>query len=76
MLESFSLILREGNCLSTGPFLLTPGKRTIKSVAAYPDGRHSNTVTKVYYVSECNPVEELEQLSLDSQLDRSFSQVR
>ena len=34
--------------LSTlGPFLLPPGKRTIKSVAAYNDGRQSNIVTKV-----------------------------
>ena len=60
---------------TSGPFLLTAGKRTIKSVAAFPDGRFSNTVTKVYYVKDANPVEELERLSLDSQLDRSFSQV-
>ncbi|KAL5268298.1 hypothetical protein ACHWQZ_G002229 [Mnemiopsis leidyi] len=58
----------------TGPFLLTAGKRTIKSVAAFPDGRFSNTVTKVYYVRDANPVEELERLSLDSQLDNSYSQ--
>ncbi|XP_063683542.1 double zinc ribbon and ankyrin repeat-containing protein 1-like isoform X2 [Bolinopsis microptera] len=58
----------------TGPFLLSAGKRTIKSVASYPDGRNSNTVTKVYYIKESNPVEELERLSLDSQLDNSFSQ--
>ena len=61
--------------LISGPFLLSAGKRTIKSVASYPDGRNSNTVTKVYYIKESNPVEELERLSLDSQLDNSFSQV-
>ena len=55
-----------------------PGKRTIKSIAAYEDGRASNVVTKVYYVKESCPAEDMESLSLNSQIasDRSFDQVR